>query len=122
MTDPKSSLAQQELNKLRQIIDQLSDAISQRLNTPVSPTALAQSHNTMLRLLTQSNLTIDAMVEIPIQINGKNRSKIVVPRGTPREQMLDQAQADPRIAELIEGKEIKKGIAVPDRLVNLVVG
>lgn len=65
-------------------------------------------------------LTVDASVEIPIQIMGKIRSKIVVPRGTPKDELLALAKADAKIAELIDGKKIIKEIAVPDRLVNIV--
>jgi leucyl-tRNA synthetase len=65
-------------------------------------------------------LTVDASVEIPIQIMGKIRSKIVVPRGTAKDELLTLAKADPKIAELIDGKNIIKEIAVPDRLVNIV--
>ena len=65
-------------------------------------------------------LTVDSSVEIPIQIMGKIRSKIVVPRGTAKDELLTLAKADPKIAELITGKKIIKEIAVPDRLVNIV--
>jgi leucyl-tRNA synthetase len=69
----------------------------------------------------QEELTIDAQIEIPIQINGKNRSKIVVPRGIPNDQLESLAKAEERIVELLEGKTIRKAIVVPDRLVNFVV-
>ncbi len=66
------------------------------------------------------SLTVDANVEIPVQIKGKNRAKIIVPRGTGKDELIALAKADPRIAELLAGKEIIKEIAVPDRLVNIV--
>ena len=66
-------------------------------------------------------LTVDASVEIPVQIMGKLRSKIVVPRGTSKDDLLALAKADPKISELLEGKTILKEIAVPDRMVNFVV-
>lgn len=65
-------------------------------------------------------LTVDASVEIPIQIMGKVRSKIVVPRGTPKDELLSLAKADPKIVEQLDGKQIRKEIVVPDRLVNIV--
>lgn len=65
-------------------------------------------------------LTIDASIEIPIQINGKTRSKTVVPRGTSTADLESVAKADPRIEELLNGKTIRKTIVVPDRLVNFV--
>ena len=66
------------------------------------------------------SLTVDSNVEIPVQIQGKIRSKINVPRGTGKEELLALALADERISELLVGKAIKKKIAVPDRLVNIV--
>ena len=65
-------------------------------------------------------LTVDASVEVPVQIMGKLRSKIVVARGTSKDELLTLAKADPKIAELLEGKTILKEIAVPDRMVNFV--
>ena len=55
-----------------------------------------------------------------MQVMGKVRAKIMVPRGTGKDELLALAKADPKIAELIEGKKILKEIAVPDRLVNIV--
>lgn len=66
-------------------------------------------------------LTVDAKVEIPVQINGKNRSKIVVPRGISIADLELAAKSDERIVELLAGKTIRKAIVVPDRLVNFVV-
>ena len=68
----------------------------------------------------QESLTVDASVEIPVQIMGKLRSKIMVARGTSKDDLLALAKADPKIAELLAGKTILKEIAVPDRMVNFV--
>jgi leucyl-tRNA synthetase len=66
------------------------------------------------------SLTVDANVEIPVQILGKIRSKIIVPRGTGKDELEALAMADARIVELVDGKTIRKVIVVPDRLVNIV--
>ena len=66
-------------------------------------------------------LTVDSSVEIPVQINGKIRSKITIPRGTSKDDMIVLAKQDSKIAEQIAGKTIVKEIGVPDRLVNMVV-
>ena len=68
----------------------------------------------------EESLTVDASVEIPVQIMGKLRSKIMVARGTSKDDLLALAKADPKIAELLAGKTILKEIAVPDRMVNFV--
>jgi len=65
--------------------------------------------------------TIDDTIEIAVQIMGKLRSTVTIPTGATREEMIAAAKADEKIAALIEGKTIVKEIAVPGKLVNLVV-
>jgi len=60
-------------------------------------------------------------VEIPVQINGKLRSKIEVPNGADADALDTAAQANPRVAELLVGKTVVKKILVPGRMVNYVV-
>ncbi|MCI0361029.1 MAG: leucine--tRNA ligase [Planctomycetaceae bacterium] len=66
-------------------------------------------------------LTKDAEIEIPVQILGKLRSKVVVPAGSDQASLIAAARSDARIAELLTGKEIVKTIVVPGKLVNFVV-
>ncbi|MFQ3549243.1 MAG: class I tRNA ligase family protein [Armatimonadota bacterium] len=61
-------------------------------------------------------------VEIVAQINGKVRDKIVVPADASEEQLKEIALASEKIQTEISGKTIKKVIAVPGKLVNIVVG
>jgi leucyl-tRNA synthetase len=60
-------------------------------------------------------------IEIPIQINGKLRGRIVVPAKMSKEELERVAFEDPRIQELVADKQIVKVIVVPGRLVNIVV-
>jgi leucyl-tRNA synthetase len=66
-------------------------------------------------------LTKDAEIEIPVQILGKLRGKVVVPAGSDQATIVTAARADARIAELLTGKEVVKTIVVPGKLVNFVV-
>jgi leucyl-tRNA synthetase len=66
-------------------------------------------------------LTTDAEIEIPVQILGKLRGKVIVPAGSDQDTILAAAQSDPRIAELLAGKTIVKSIVVPGKLVNFVI-
>ena len=66
-------------------------------------------------------LTVDDEIEMVFQINGKIRSKIVVPAGLAAPEMEKLARSDARITALTEGKEIVKIITVPNKLVNIVV-
>jgi len=63
----------------------------------------------------------DDTVEIPVQVQGKLRGRVVVPADADAETMKAAAAADPRIAELLAGREIVKVVAVPGRLVNFVL-
>jgi leucyl-tRNA synthetase len=60
-------------------------------------------------------------VEVPVQIQGKLRSKIRVATGASREDLETAARADVRVAELLDGKAVVKVVVVPGRLVNFVV-
>jgi leucyl-tRNA synthetase len=60
-------------------------------------------------------------IEIPVQINGKLRSVIVVPADSTEEIIRERALADEKIKAAIAGKQIVKVIVVPSKLVNIVV-
>ena len=60
-------------------------------------------------------------VEIPVQVNGKLRGRVVVPAGSADKLVLDRALADEKIQAFIQGKQVIKKIVVPGKLVNLVV-
>jgi leucyl-tRNA synthetase len=66
-------------------------------------------------------LLIDETLEIPVQVNGKLRSKIFVPNNADQDHILTTALADPEIQRHLAGKEPKKKIYVKGRMVNLVV-
>ncbi len=59
-------------------------------------------------------------VEVPVQVNGKLRGRVVVPVGTSREDLEAAARAEPTVAAHLAG-EVVKVVVVPDRMVNLVV-
>jgi len=60
-------------------------------------------------------------VEIAVQVNGKLRSRLIVPRGMPEKDVLERVLADEAVKKFVDGKSVKKVIYVQDRLVNLVV-
>jgi leucyl-tRNA synthetase len=60
-------------------------------------------------------------VEYPIQVNGKVRSRVVVPAAATQDEVQAAALADEKIAALVEGKTPRKVIVVPGRLVNIVL-
>jgi leucyl-tRNA synthetase len=68
----------------------------------------------------RTNSAKEEEIEIPVQVNGKLRSKIVVAPGTPDEEVIAKALADPKVQSFIVGKQIVKKIYT-GRLVSIVV-
>ncbi|HTR26613.1 MAG TPA: leucine--tRNA ligase [Terriglobales bacterium] len=66
-------------------------------------------------------LAAEDEIEIPVQINGKLRSKVVVSASAPDEEAKQAALADEKIKAAIAGKQIVKIIVVPKKLVNIVI-
>ena len=65
--------------------------------------------------------TVDNEVEMPVQINGKVRATVQLPMNCQKDEAIAIAKADERIASAIEGKTVIKEIAVPNKIVNIVV-
>ena len=65
-------------------------------------------------------LLVDDEVTIAVQVNGKLRDTLVMPKGAPKESVEAAALAADKIVRSLEGKAPKKVIIVPDRLVNIV--
>lgn len=64
--------------------------------------------------------TKENSVEIVLQVMGKVRSRMTIPVDMPKDEVIAAAKADEKIAELIDGKTVKKEIYVPGKLVNIV--
>jgi leucyl-tRNA synthetase len=60
-------------------------------------------------------------VELMVQVNGKLRSKISIAADADKEAIEAMALTDDNVAKFIEGKEVRKVIVVPGRLINIVV-
>jgi leucyl-tRNA synthetase len=65
-------------------------------------------------------LLVDTQVTYAVQVNGKLRETVVLPKGLPRPDVEAAVMALPRIQALTAGTATKKVIVVPDRLVNIV--
>jgi leucyl-tRNA synthetase len=63
---------------------------------------------------------VETEVEIVVQVNGKLRDKISVPKDAPKDDIEAVALASPKVAAHTEGKTVRKVIVVPGRLVNIV--
>ncbi|HML15752.1 MAG TPA: leucine--tRNA ligase [Bryobacteraceae bacterium] len=67
------------------------------------------------------DLAKEDAADVVLQVNGKVRSRLSVPFGTPAEELENLALADPKVQAFAAGNEIVKIIVVPDKLVNIVV-
>ena len=65
-------------------------------------------------------LLVEDEVTVAIQVLGKLRDTVTVPKGLPREELEALALASEKVQRALDGKAVKKVIVVPDRLVNLV--
>ena len=67
-------------------------------------------------------LLVEEEVEIPVQVNGKLRGRVLVPSDADAAEIERAARADSKIAVLLQGKTVRKVVVVPGKLVNFVVG
>jgi leucyl-tRNA synthetase len=61
-------------------------------------------------------------VTLVVQINGKLRARLELEPGASKDQALEQALAIENVQRHMDGKEVRKVIHIPDRLLNIVVG
>jgi leucyl-tRNA synthetase len=69
----------------------------------------------------EESLLVEDTIEIPIQINGRLRGKILAPAGADHAALESLARTEAKIADHLAGKTIVKTIVVPGRMVNFVV-
>jgi leucyl-tRNA synthetase len=101
-----------------------------RLINPMTP-HIAESlwrrlgHDTSLVLIewpkADAALIAEAEVTIAVQVNGKLRATISLPKGSPKPATEAAAMALPQVQRAIEGRPVKKVIIVPNKIVNVVV-
>ena len=68
----------------------------------------------------EESKTVEDSIEIGVQVNGKVRGTIVIPNGCAKEDALELAKKDERVASFLEGKTLVKEIYVPNKIVNFV--
>nr|WP_106780537.1 leucine--tRNA ligase [Lysinibacillus timonensis] len=64
---------------------------------------------------------VDDEVEVVVQVNGKVRTKVKIAKDATKEQLEQISLADEKVKEFVDGKQVVKVIAVPGKLVNIVV-
>ena len=66
-------------------------------------------------------LLVDTTLRIPVQINGKVRDTIEIPADSGEAEVRAAATAGPKVKEYLAGKEIKKFIYIPGKMVSIVI-
>ena len=66
-------------------------------------------------------LVAQEMISLPVQVNGKKRSEIIVAHDADEETVRKASLAQDAVIRAMEGKPLKKFILVPKRIVNVVV-
>ena len=70
----------------------------------------------------EAALLVDDTVTIAVQVNGKLRSTLSLPRDGANDDVEAAALADDKVARALAGKDVRKVIVVPNRIVNIVAG
>ncbi|HCR74076.1 MAG TPA: leucine--tRNA ligase [Ruminococcus sp.] len=96
---------------------------------PFAPHITEEMYNTVSggKILDQQSwvkydekLCVDETVEIVAQVNGKLKTKLIIPVDMPKDDVLKTALDNPKVAEAVAGKTVVKQIYVPNKLVNFV--
>ena len=66
-------------------------------------------------------LTVDSVIQVVVQVNGKVRGKLEVEKGLSKENLISLAKDNENVKRYLENVQVIKEIVVPDKLVNLVV-
>ncbi|HCP80962.1 MAG TPA: leucine--tRNA ligase, partial [Octadecabacter sp.] len=66
-------------------------------------------------------MLVEDTITMPIQINGKRRSELAVPKDMSKEEVEKLALADEAVVKALEGNAPKKLIVVPGRIINVVI-
>jgi len=68
------------------------------------------------------HIAADEMISMAVQINGKVRDRITVPAGSDEATVRQAALESPKVAQVVEGHEIRRVVLVPDRLISFTIG
>lgn len=119
-----------EANKQEVLPKEFAEGLSQML-APIAPHLAEElwqklGHNESITYSSwptfDEALLVEDEVEVVVQINGKVRAKLVVAKNASKDELESIARADEKVRTAIGDKSIRKVIAVPGKLVNIVVG
>jgi leucyl-tRNA synthetase len=65
---------------------------------------------------------VDEVVELGVQVNGRVRGRITLPKDAPEKAAVEAALTDENVQKFAGGRELRKVVYVPGRILNLIVG
>jgi leucyl-tRNA synthetase len=101
----------------------LAPFISEELYQKANKTTFSKENSIHISDFPQFEKELEEVVEInlPIQINGKLISTILIPQNSTQEQVLELIKQNEKISKFIENKEVKKIIFVPNKILSLLL-
>ena len=67
------------------------------------------------------SLLVDSTIVVPVQVNGKRRGEVTLPVGAPEELVRKEVLSLEAVSRMLDGREPRKLVIVPDRIVNVVI-
>ncbi len=123
--ETKGTMTSVELNALREAVEALLVLLSAFSPHVAEELWAATGHQTSLARASwpvyDPKLIQEDVLTIPVQVNGKLRSKLTVPADWDKDQVLAASLSDAKVGEWIKGKTITNKVYVEKRLVNIVV-
>ncbi len=111
------------LSLLVQLLAPLAPHMAEELWAELGNSAATREDELTLRAWPTADpaLVAEDLVTVAVQVNGKLRGQIQIAAAAPEDQVRAAAAADPKVVPWLEGKQIKKVVVIPKRLVNFVV-
>jgi len=120
----RSALNDQEKALRRRVHDtiaKVSDDMGRRHTFNTAIAAVMELANAVSRFEAATDALRSDTVTLVVQVNGKLRGRIQVPADADRAAVEQAARQEENVRRFVEGREVKKVIVVPGRLVNIVV-
>ena len=115
--DEKSSITKGDYKVLLDLLNPIAPHITEELNESLGYTPICDREWPSY----DEDKTIDNVIDIAVQVNGKVRDTIRIKKDSSKEELEKIAMNSDIIKKWIDGKEVVKVISVPNRIVNIVI-
>ena len=115
--DEKASITKGDYKVLLDLLNPIAPHITEELNESLGYTPICDREWPSY----DEDKTIDNVIDIAVQVNGKVRDTIRIKKDSSKEELEKIAMNSDIIKKWIDGKEVVKVISVPNRIVNIVI-